>query len=259
MSRLRLLRPGLFPSLRYSLFCGEALPGKFAVAWQAAAPNATLENLYGPTEATIAITAYRWDPELSPERWGKEITPIGWAFEGQGTCVVDENLEVVAPGQAGELLLGGSQLTAGYWKDGEKTRDRFVHLADGRRWYRTGDRVCEQDDGCLIYLGRVDDQVKVRGYRVELQEIDLALLEVCGSAQVVSVAWPVRDGSADGIVAFVSGDLERGADQIIQGCRDRLPDYMVPREVRFIDSLPRNANGKIDRRKLATSLDEDKE
>ncbi|MEM7222519.1 MAG: amino acid adenylation domain-containing protein [Pseudomonadota bacterium] len=258
LSRLRLLRPGLFPSLRFSLFCGEALPGKYAVAWQAAAPNSTLENLYGPTEATIAITAYRWDPEKSAARWGNEVTPIGWAFEGQRTCVVDESRAVLSQGQPGELLLGGSQLTAGYWQDATKTNESFIHLADGKRWYRTGDRVREEADGCLLYLGRIDHQVKVRGYRVELQEIDLALLEVCPSAQVASVAWPLHNGSADGIVAFVSGDATRDEEVIIQRCRDRLPEYMVPRKVRFIEELPRNSNGKIDRRGLAASLDEEK-
>ena len=259
MSRLRLLRPGVFPSLRYSLFCGEALPGKFAMAWQETAPNSIVENLYGPTEATIAITNYRWDPASSAERWADDVTPIGHAFEGQHTCIVNDKLEKLPPEQAGELLLGGSQLTPGYWRDPDKTAERFVFLADGERWYRTGDLAMENEDGCLVYQGRIDDQVKIRGYRVELQEIDLALHKLCPAAEVAAIAWPVSDGFADGVVAFIAGDAGHDLDQLLTDCRSVLPEYMVPREIRCVDSLPRNANGKIDRRQLAVSLEEEME
>ena len=256
MSRMRLLRPGIFPSLRVSLFCGEALPLKTLQAWQAAAPQSVIENLYGPTEATIAITNYRWDGAESEARCHNGIVPIGWAFEGQSCCVVDENLEPVAPGEAGELLLGGSQVTPGYWKNPEQTGARYVTLADGKIWYRTGDRVIEGPDGCLIYLGRFDDQVKIRGYRVELQEIDSVLREVCESEQVASVAWPVKDGIAEGVTAFVCQPSPGDEDAIIQRCREGLPDHMVPRSVVFVPEMPRNANGKIDRGKLKMQLEE---
>jgi amino acid adenylation domain-containing protein len=256
MSRLRLLRPALFPTLRCSLFCGEALPERSVVAWATAANNSLIENLYGPTEATIAITAYQWDPLTSPSRCRSGITPIGWPFEGQRTCVVDNNLVPVPCGAPGELLLAGSQVTTGYWKNPEATRERFVCLPDGVTWYRTGDLVVEESDGCLLYLGRLDDQVKIRGYRVELQEIDAVLREACNTESVASIAWPVQDGSADGIVAFVCGESSQNEVELVARCRNSLPDHMVPRAIHFIDEMPRNPNGKIDRRKLALRLND---
>ena len=255
MSRLRMLRPGVFPSLRYSLFCGEALPAKTLQAWQAAAPQSVIENLYGPTEATIAITNYRWDDAGSEARCRNGIVPIGWAFEGQRSCVVDDDLVPLSPGESGELLLHGSQVTPGYWNNPEQTGERYVTLQDGLIWYRTGDRVVEEEDGCLIYLGRMDDQVKIRGYRVELQEIDSVLRRLCESEQVACVAWPVKDGIAESVVAFVCGSSGDEEDEIIQRCRADLPEHMVPRNVHFIAEMPRNANGKIDRRKLLSTLE----
>ncbi|MGB8523749.1 MAG: coronamic acid synthetase CmaA, partial [Candidatus Acidiferrales bacterium] len=118
-----------------------------------------------------------------------------------------------------------------------------------------GDLVRQDDRGCFFYLGRIDHQVKIRGYRVELQEIDGVLRKVCGTEQVVSLPWPVRNGSADGIVAFVSGTNHIDSDQIIAYCNARLPDYMVPRKIYTIEELPVNANGKIDRSKLAGLLE----
>ncbi len=256
MSRLRMLRPGVFASLRYSLFCGEALPAKTLQAWRQAAPQSVIENLYGPTEATIAITNYRWDEAASEARCRNGIVPIGWAFEGQKACVVGEDLVPLAPGGSGELLLHGSQVTPGYWHNPAQTAARYVTLGDGLTWYRTGDRVVEEPDGCLIYLGRLDDQVKIRGYRVELQEIESVLRRVCESEQVASVAWPVEDGIAEGVVAFVCGPAEGDEDAIVRRCREALPEHMVPRNVRFIAEMPRNANGKIDRRKLLMTLEE---
>ena len=257
MSRLRLLRPGLFPSLRCSLFCGEALPEKSVVAWQQSAPNSIIENLYGPTEATIAITFYRWLPSLSPSRCRNGIVPIGWPFDGQRVCIVDSHSRPVSRGETGELLLSGSQVTAGYWRDPEQTRKRYIRLADDEEsiWYRTGDCVAELEDGCVVYFGRLDNQVKIRGFRAELQEVDFVLREVTKSDEVVSVAWPVRDGSADGIEAFVACASDRDRTEILNHCRASLPDYMIPREIHFVDELPRSANGKIDRRKLIAWLE----
>lgn len=257
LARLRLLRPGLFPTLRYSLFCGEALPEKSVLAWQCAAPNSAIENLYGPTEATIAITGYRWDPVLSPNLCRNGIVPIGWSFNGQNACVVKSDMRSAAPGEPGELLVSGPQVTAGYWKDPEKTREKYVQLpeGDGLTWYRTGDQVMKGEGGCLIYLGRIDDQVKIRGFRAELQEVDFVLREASNSEQAVSVAWPVHDGSADGVVAFVCGASDQDREAIMEHCRKSLPDYMVPREVYFIDEMPRNPNGKFDRRKLISWLE----
>ncbi|OLB65452.1 MAG: hypothetical protein AUH96_08910 [Nitrospirae bacterium 13_2_20CM_2_61_4] len=257
LEKMRLLNPGSFPSLRHSLFCGEPLPAKYASLWQRVAINSTVENLYGPTEATIAITHLRWDPARHEKEYLNGIVPIGWPFAGQMCRIVDEEKKAVAMGESGELCLAGSQVTNGYWNDPEKTRERFVRLpgSDGTTWYRTGDLVKQDAEGCIHYLGRIDHQVKVRGYRIELQEIEAVLRRVCETEQVVAVGWPVRNGLAEGIVAFVSGNESLDETAALARCRESLPDYMIPRRIYQQSEFPLTANGKIDRPALIRQLD----
>ncbi|HEY6340662.1 MAG TPA: amino acid adenylation domain-containing protein [Bryobacteraceae bacterium] len=255
-SKLGLLEPGAFPTLRWSLFCGEALSLSLAAAWQEAANNSILENLYGPTEATIAITYYRWDPATSPAECVRGLVPIGWPFDGQQVCAVNEDLAPVRSGESGELCLGGSQVTRGYWNDPEKTAKSFVRLkhTGEQVWYRTGDLVRQDERGCLCYLGRRDFQVKVNGYRVELQEIDLVLRQAARTELAVAIPWPLSDGSASGIVGVLSGSDPALDQQIIAACEARLPRYMVPNRIYHFPQIPLNVNGKIDRGKITAML-----
>lgn len=257
MSKMGTLKPGEFPSLRVSLFCGEPLPASSATAWRNAAPQSIIENLYGPTETTIAITRYRWDASNSPSACINATVPIGWVFDGQDACVVDQEGNPVSAEEPGELCLSGSQVTRGYWNNPGKTAQQFVRLsAFGKKlWYRTGDLVKQDQSGCLYYLGRMDHQVKIRGYRVELQEIDFVLRIASECEQVVSIAWPVREGIADGIIAFIFGSSNRSTDDILAYCRDMLPEYMVPRQIHYLDDVPLNVNGKIDRSQLVKLID----
>jgi amino acid adenylation domain-containing protein len=255
-SKVGLLEPGAFPTLRWSLFCGEALSSTLATAWQAAANNSILENLYGPTEATIAITYYRWDQATSPAECVRGLVPIGWPFDGQQVCAVDDDLAPVPVGESGELCLGGSQVTRGYLNDPEKTAKSFVrfkHTGD-QVWYRTGDLVRQDERGCLFYLGRRDFQVKVNGYRVELQEIDLVLREAAHTELAVAIPWPLSDGSASGIIGVLSGSDPANDKQIIAACEARLPRYMVPNRIYHFPQIPLNVNGKIDRGKITEML-----
>jgi amino acid adenylation domain-containing protein len=254
--KMRLLSPGCFPSLRFSLFCGEPLPAGSARLWQEAAPNSIVENLYGPTETTISITHFRWDQARPSQECVNGIVPIGWTFPGQRFRIVDEQGQAVPVGERGELCLSGSQVTRGYWNNSQKTQQQFVRLpGDGDAvWYRTGDLVKQDMAGCLYYLGRIDHQVKIRGYRVELQEIEAVLRKTCGTEQVVSIAWPAHNGSADGVVAFVSGIRSLDQDRVIASCSQILPDYMVPRRIYLLDEMPLNPNGKIDLHRLAYLL-----
>jgi amino acid adenylation domain-containing protein len=256
LARMRLLPPGCFPSLRYSLFCGEPLAASYAELWQEAAPNSVVENLYGPTETTIAISHYRWNKTRSPEECVNGIVPIGWVFDGQRCSVIDAERRTVPIGAPGELCLSGSQVTTGYWNEPKKTEEQFVRLppAGDRHWYRTGDMVRQHTTGCLYYLGRMDHQVKIRGYRVELQEIEAVLRRACDTEQIVSVAWPVENGSADGVVAFIAGVADLDADRVLDYCIRFLPSYMVPKKIYLCDEMPLNANGKIDRARLLYML-----
>ena len=255
LSRMHLLQPRCFPSLRYSLFCGEPLPAIHAQHWQEAAPNSIVENLYGPTETTIAISHYRWDPAKSPHECLNGIVPIGRVFAGQQSLVVDHERSTVS--ETGELWLAGSQVTDGYWNNTEKTQRQFVRFPETGEtsWYRTGDLVRQEENGCLYYLGRIDQQVKIRGYRVELQEIETVLRKASGAEQVVVVPWPVADGSADGVVAFLCSGSSLDELNILNRCRETLPGFMVPRSIYRVDEMPLNGNGKIDRKKLVKLLE----
>lgn len=255
-NKIGLLDPGAFPTLRLSLFCGEALSAGLAERWQRAAPFSLLENIYGPTEATVAITHYPWDQQQSPNECINGIVPIGWIFEGQECCVVDEKLLSVPTGEAGELCLSGSQVTSGYFNDTSRSKHQFVHL-DGladKLWYRTGDLARQDERGCLYYLGRKDHQVKVNGYRVELQEIDLALRAASGTEMAIAIPWPIAEGTAVGIVAVLCGADSSLDDRIIEVCANRLPRYMVPNGIYHFDSLPLNVNGKVDRIQITERL-----
>lgn len=258
MRKKKTLKPDLLPSLRLSLFCGEPLPAETAQVWQEAAPTSALENLYGPTELTIACLWYRWRGEASLPHCENGLVPIGRPFAGLGAVVVDDALAPVEEGEAGELCVCGPQTTPGYWRDADKTAERYVALPTqgfpSERFYRTGDRVRKLATGDYVYLGRSDHQIKVLGFRVELGEIEACLRSQPGVVEAVALGWPVIDGSAEGIVAFVSG-TGIDVDRINEGVRAVLPDYMAPRQIRPVDAMPLNANGKIDRNALAAALD----
>ena len=256
MQRRNTLRPATLPSLRWSLFCGEALPAISAAAWQCAAPKSIVENLYGPTELTISCTVYRWDDASSPEQCVNGNVPIGTPHPGLHALLVDESLRPVGAGETGELCISGAQTSPAYWNDAERTAERFVSIGDGterRLFYRTGDRARYQPTGDLVCLGRTDHQVKVLGFRVELGEIEAVLREVAGVFEVVAIPWPIQEGAAQGLVAFVS-QIDFNETRLKQACRVALPDYMIPsRFVPMVD-MPLNSNGKVDRGALPALL-----
>ncbi len=258
MNKLRMLKEGAYPKLRYALFCGEALPVEVTQQFAKAAPHAIVENLYGPTELTIACTLYRFHPESSPAESELGVVPIGEPYPGMDVLVCDADLREVAPGETGELLMSGPQLTLGYFRDEEKTRAAFVTpKGRDRVYYRTGDRVRRPIGSApLIYLGRVDNQIKIQGYRVELGEIEAVLREVASSDVAVAIGWPKSASGADGIVGFVGGS-EADAESIRTAACARLPSYMQPRQVRFVREWPLNANGKVDRKVLTDWLDQE--
>ncbi len=254
MKRMKMLVPGAMASLRYSLFSGEPLPVISATLWMQAAPNSVVDDLFGPTEATVVCTGQRFTgPENATPNRG--VVAIGNPFPGTELMIVDPAFNALPDGEHGELLLAGPQLSSGYFGEEDLTRASFPVLR-GKRWYRTGDLAYRDSSGIFHHLGRIDNQVKVRGLRVELEEIEAYLREVYLTDSVAAVAWPMDHGSADGIVAFVSGQFGMDDPDIRTRIKDRLPPYMVPSAVHRVNSLPLNANGKVNRKELVTLLDE---
>jgi amino acid adenylation domain-containing protein len=257
MIRRKGLAPDTLRTLRWSLFCGEPLTQRCAEAWQLAAPNSILENLYGPTELTIACFVHRWDPISSPDLCRNGLVPIGRPFDGLTAMTVDGKLNNVGPGEPGELCVGGPQTTGGYWRVPEKTAERYVHLpvsrAEKRRFYRTGDLVARLPNGEYTFLGRADQQIKVLGHRVELQEVEAHLRRHPGVEHAVAFGWPPSGTTADAVVAFVSGSVQT-TDELLSIAKSALPPYMVPRQVFILGEMPLNPNGKVDRRALESRL-----
>lgn len=256
MKQLGALKPGNYPSLRLSLFCGEPLPVSSAQAWLEAAPNSILENLYGPTELTIACTLYRWNAADSPRESELGIVPIGYPYPGMIVLVTDQNLNEVPPGAEGELLMTGPQMSLGYWKDPAKTSAAFV-IPSGKTdtYYRTGDRVRRPVDGApLTHLGRMDFQVKIMGHRVELGEIEAIVRDATGFDGTLAVGWPPTPSGYGGVEVFVEGTAS-DPEALRKSVASQLPEYMVPRRFHFMGQLPRNVNGKFDRKAILKLLE----
>ncbi|HEU4534861.1 MAG TPA: non-ribosomal peptide synthetase, partial [Polyangiaceae bacterium] len=206
-------------------------------------------NLYGPTETTI------WS--LRSRLAAGEPPAIGRPIENTRVFVLDEGGNPLGPGVAGELVIGGEGVAAGYWRRPELTAERFVRLelggAPASTFYRTGDLVRYRGDGALEYLGRIDAQIKVRGYRIEPGEVEHAMRAHPAVREAAVVARPGPDGGE--LVAFVcarEGAAPRPAElrDFVKGA---LPAYMVPGRVALVPELPRTPNGKVHREALAAA------
>ncbi|MBN9546833.1 MAG: amino acid adenylation domain-containing protein [Alphaproteobacteria bacterium] len=248
--RLRRLQPDALPDMRLSLFCGEPLPASIADDWAQTAPSSRILNLYGPTEATIAITAEEYDRSAASDARPATI-PLGKPFRNSAAVVVDSEGR---PAPLGELWLGGAQISNGYINNDKENQAKFVNRRvpgyTFDRWYRTGDLVQQDDRHGLVFQGRMDDQAKIQGYRVELLEIEEVLRRASGTTEAAAVLWPVSEtGAAEGVVGFVCAAAGAERD-IIANCRAHLPSYAVPRKIMAIEALPLNANGKVDRNAL---------
>ncbi len=233
-------------SLRYLVCGGEALDFELVGRVRDQLPWVRLGNYYGPTEASIDATYLDIEPHLQ----GTGIVPIGRPIANVRCHVLDGRLQPVPIGVIGELYIGGAGLARGYVNRPELTAERFIAdpFRSGERLYRTGDRVRYLPDGTLAFAGRNDDQVKIRGYRIELGEIEAALGGCAGVRHAVVLAREDQPGLKR-LVAYVAGEsLTR--ESLLAQLKDRLPDYMVPTAIVFLEHLPRLPNGKLDRRAL---------
>ncbi|MFJ4595851.1 amino acid adenylation domain-containing protein [Kitasatospora sp. NPDC088861] len=226
---------------------GEASPWAWA-ADLAGRGRCAVFNHYGPTEATVGVTVH----EVLPGPAGPGSTPIGTPLAGARCYVLDEARRPVPPGVVGELYLGGDRLACGYLGRPDLTAERFVEdpFADGRM-YRTGDLARWRPDGTLEYLGRADDQIKVRGYRVEPGEIEAALTALPGITQALVTLR--GEGVRQNLVAYLEHPGAAPAPtpaELREALGAVLPDYLVPARYVVLDALPLLAHGKVDRKAL---------
>jgi len=233
--------------LRYVICGGEAMPAATQSEALRRLKGVSLQNLYGPTETTIHVT--RWTCRDD----GQSQVPIGQPIFETQAYVLDESLGRVPQGVAGELYIGGELLGRGYLNRSSLSAERFV--ADpfgeaGGRLYRTGDLVRWNGEGQLEYLGRIDHQVKIRGFRIELGEVEAQLLSQPEVREAVVVAKEGPGGAR--LVGYVSAQAGQAieAGELRERLGRALPDYMVPSALVVLESLPLNANGKVDRKAL---------
>ena len=232
-------------TVRLVAFSGEVMPPKQLRAWQEALPHAEFYNVYGPTEITCNCTYF----PLTRTYADDEVIPMGKAFENEHVFLLDEEgREVVAPHVPGELYVGGATLALGYYRDAERTAAAFVQNpandAFFERVYKTGDLACYNDEADLVYLSRVDHQIKHMGQRIELGEIDAAAHAV----EAVTRACAIYDASRKRIRLFYTGAIEK--KELSAALKEALPPYMTPNNIRQLSEMPLNKNGKIDRGKL---------
>ncbi|OSP41580.1 AMP-dependent synthetase [Streptomyces sp. 13-12-16] len=234
------LAEGALGGLRWSFFGGEALRFQDVTDWLAAAPGSKLENLYGPTELSIGITGHRWSGEESVRGSVNGTVPIGKVYDDHEFRLVTEEGEQSSV--EGELWIAGPQMTTGYL-DPANNEGRFVEL-DGLRWYRTGDRVRANPDGHLVYIGRMDSQVKVHGWRVELAEVDHLARGCEGVRDAATVTRSATHGTE--LVVFYTG-VEVPEAMLADAMRAALPVSTLPRQYIYVEEFPLTPNQKVDR------------
>jgi amino acid adenylation domain-containing protein len=257
MRAARQLRSDLpFPRLRLAIFCGETLPPEYAAAWLAAHPRIQLVNLYGPTEAAVACTFHHVgvDAPFAPDR----AVPIGRPCRDTEILILKQDSDkATQTGEIGRLFICGSQVSPGYWRQPQLS-DKVFRLNPFKkdftgRMYDSGDLAYHDSEGVIHFVGRADSQVKFLGYRIELGDVEAALQR---SSLVREAAAVLLEGEPPELVGAVavSSKAEAVEEQILDLCASILPQYMIPRRLVIFSALPRNANGKIDRKAIKNRL-----
>ena len=243
----------VFDQLRYLFWGGDALSPAQYQQVRAIAPNAVNVNFYGTTETPQAMAFHTLEPEAVDAR-----VPLGKGIADAQLLVVNPANQLVSEGETGEILIRSPYLSLGYWNDPALTEAKFIANpftgSASDRCYRTGDLGTYLADGSASFLGRGDSQVKIRGHRIELAEIENAITRQPHIGQCVVVAN--QDGGATRLVAYCVAQQATRADELRQALAGQLPDYMVPALFVFLDALPLTPNGKVDKRALPAPFDD---
>jgi D-alanine--poly(phosphoribitol) ligase subunit 1 len=231
-----------FPDIKLFMFCGERFALETARLLAERFPNATVINTYGPTESTVAVTSVVITPEILAK---EDLIPIGLPKPGTTLDIKDE-----------EIIIIGDTVGHGYFNNEEKTQAAFFTIQDEKgnsyRAYKTGDKGYFKD-GTYYCSGRMDNQIKLHGYRIELGDIEANLMQ-CKDVEQAAVLPKYEDGVIKSLVAFVKAPNLDGqfkdVKYIKEQLKEKLPAYMIPKNIKFLDSMPITANGKLDRNKL---------
>lgn len=237
--------------LKFCLLGGEAFPSDLAGKWSECAPHARIQNVYGPTEATINTHIYNWKKQSDEKKSFKGIVSIGKCFGDSVAMVVDEDLNPVSDGDKGELCLGGPQVVKGYWNDEEKSKESFFtrdHQGEKVWFYRTGDLALRDEDGDYMFLGRLDSQVQIQGYRVELGEIEKHARDCLAQLNVAAVPH-LNEHQGTEITLFIENASGKESF-VLNYLEGKVPPYMVPGRVINLDIFPKSSGGKINRSEL---------
>ncbi len=241
--------------LRYSLFGGEPLYVELAMEWLQCIPNARMQNVYGPTEATINCTYYDCGPGTVPFKSFNGIVSIGKTFGDSKSIIIDDFGELVCDGARGELCISGTQVTEGYFNNPGKTASAFIlfNSAQGdMKYYRTGDMVMRDPDGDLLYIGRVDNQVQIQGFRVEMGEIESHARQYPGAGQLAAIALPNDVGNLQ--VYLIMENFSGQVEALKEYLKEKLPSYMWPAKIICVTEFPKTVGGKIDRKALSAFI-----
>jgi acyl-coenzyme A synthetase/AMP-(fatty) acid ligase len=253
MTQKGTLAHGSLPQLRTALFAGEVFPTKYLRRLMSMLPHVRFCNLYGPTETNVCT----WYDVLPLPDDQTETIPIGRPIADVEVFAVTEEGKVAETGEVGELHVRGPTVMLGYWGDEERTAKGLLahpftpHLQDPV--YKTGDLVRQAEDGNYRFLGRRDAQIKSRGYRVELGEVEAALYAHPGVVDCAVLALP-DELVTNRLAAVVVTDPAVDRDELVGLCSEQIPAYMIPETFEFRDALPKTSTGKIDRQLLASQM-----
>lgn len=236
-------------SVRYNIFCGEALTGKVLKGWHEGNHDMISYNMYGPTEDTVFCTYYTINKDnIDSPLASNDIICIGKTFVNSGLLLLDENDYIITEqNKEGELCLCGEQLTPGYWENPTENNDKFLDI-DGTRYYRTGDLCFYGNDNNLMYVCRKDFQVKINGFRVELGEIESRYSDISGGRFSVVMPFTNEQGNTE-LAIIIEGD-DYDYKEHKTAIAKELPAYELPSKWLFTKSIPLNSNGKVDRKKI---------
>jgi amino acid adenylation domain-containing protein len=240
--------------MRYCILGGESLSQSLVSEWAKCIPGSVIINAYGPTEVTVNCLLYKWDSKR-PEKQMNGVVSIGKPFGDTQAVIVDNSMRLLEHGQKGELCVSGSQVARGYLNDQDQTRQKFITLSfNGKEtiFYRTGDMVILDNERDYLFSGRIDEQVKIDSYRVELADIE----RIAGGCHEIRnvAAVAIKTGyETTQIHLFVEGS-EDVKDSLAKYLESRLPYYMLPKQIHFLNKFPTSSGGKVNKQELRRIL-----